>query len=221
MGRDMFYNSLLDLQTNCLRLVVMATQQDKPIEGPQASRPKAADGHEDEEWHNIELPDPDMEWEQVYKCAADPHAIDYYQDEGLVEQPVEDDWTNVTQIPEELRNGKKGSRVISTYDPAGLRDKAKKRLARQRLVKEALQQTATSGSSKDGAMATGTKTKTGTGTGTSDIIDQRAPASTATTTTTAAGGFDGGSVADGWIRAAFSQYPPPSSFLDARRRDSK
>ncbi|KAI0882432.1 uncharacterized protein GGS22DRAFT_44038 [Annulohypoxylon maeteangense] len=219
MGRDTFYTYILELQTTCLSLAIMATQRDQPVKGTDAPRPKAAgDPEEDEEeWDSIELPDPDAEWEQVYKCAADPHAIDYYKDEGLIEKPIEDGWTNVTQVPEEIRRGEQGKRVMSTHDPAGLGDKARKRLARQRNAK---------------AAAAGAKTKAGTdagsgsGSGTTRYIPDGyvptpAPAPATTTTTATAATGNSGRMADGWIRAALSHRPPFGAFLDTERRETK
>ncbi|KAI1210360.1 uncharacterized protein F4807DRAFT_62010 [Annulohypoxylon truncatum] len=210
-GRNTFYISHLEFQTVFLAFVIMATQEDKPAEGTQASDSKVADGPEgDEEWDSIELPDPDTEWEQVYKCAADPHAIDYYQDEGLVEKPIEDGWTSVTQIPEELRREKKGEKVLSTLNLAGnlagLRAKTRRRLARQRNVKEGSHQTTTAAAAAAAPQCSTKDSATAAGAG--DVVDEPAPVTTTTTTTitTAAAAVAAGteSLVNGWIRAAFS-----------------
>lgn len=82
-------------------------------------------------------------------------SIDYYKDEGLVEMPIEDDWTSVTHIPEEPQKEQKREKIRSTYHPG---ERIKRRLARERNVRTESQQTAAQDSAKDDAAAANART---------------------------------------------------------------
>lgn len=134
----------------------MAIKKEEPAKGTKPSHPEAVDGAgEDEQWHSIELPDPDADWEKVYTSHANLHSIDYYKDEGLVEMPIEDDWTSVTHIPEEPQKEQKREKIRSTYHPG---ERIKRRLARERNVRTESQQTAAQDSAKDDAAAANART---------------------------------------------------------------
>ncbi|KAI2471824.1 hypothetical protein F4781DRAFT_78586 [Annulohypoxylon bovei var. microspora] len=210
-----------------LARVIMATRKEKPIKSTRASRSGPIDSPEEHgEWHEIELGtdktgpnNSEDEWEHIYRCAADPHAVDFY-DDSLVENPVEDGWMSVTQIQEQLQDG---SQKASTGDkptqtPAGLGNKTKRWLAKQRNAKAGPQQVAARDSSKDGATMAGTKSRTRNG----DIADQHAPTATVATTTetttetttkttTETRKSSDIRLCEVWRRAILSRYPPPST----------
>ncbi|KAI1093847.1 hypothetical protein F5B19DRAFT_107321 [Rostrohypoxylon terebratum] len=153
--------SLLEPPQICVSfsVIYMATKKDEPAKGTKPSHPKAVDGaEEDEQWNDIELPDPDDDWEKVYQSHANPHigSIDYYTDECLIEMPFEDDWMGVDHLPEESQKEQKGERVYSTYH-AG--ERIKRMLAKKRAEKMASQQREAQDSTSDYAPAAGARSK--------------------------------------------------------------